>query len=734
MPLKTTLVTLMGQTFGSGDAIGAEASVGALDDNVIRLGDQNYPIRGISVAEQVSEFEAGIKIGPATYDNREHAFFMVMNDFSAGMGFRFLNVREELGGFWYSGSSDASYNAADVSRAKYIILPPKQTQTAPTAPTVSSGYYYDVYDQNRNKIRGFAGAYWFVHGSALYYSMDGGATFAKAFEHPEGAHFNTFSESFDPIFGASILILSSDRNDSFVAYDVVGTGIPTESYGPAGPPYGLTWALDFETQSFRDTHYWDGKVLILDAIGAKFGVWTQDPDTYVLSLSINTMDPLDGEWIVKKTNQQNRWVGTGMAPWGQPSMYFHDGQRLYALDFFARKYYPIEFGLGRQFINSCIWNGAFELTDGHNLWEYNPNGQTVRNIGLYDKQGLPPTIVGTGNSTTWRMNHLVPVDKDLYAVFTTKFAEDALPKSALYKYNGNGWSQIGKRMNFFAVGATHIAWRTGAGLTRRIVVWGQDTMNVTSTMSHAYFDLPASSDTPVPGRGGTEADHFGESGADFVTGWLDGGFLDIDGTLLRMRIDAMHLTSDETVKVEYQLDNDETTSWTQMVDENNAPAVFNATRKTLYFSSDVSDGLASYNPRQGIRFNTVRFRVTLTRGSDDTLTPILQALILMYIKVPDFRLSATFSIDINRMLEERTDTQFYVNGAVPTLRTVHQKLISQWNEHLLHHLTVPNVIIDEDNAYVRIVGMPLRFEDFKDSVAGRGTIELTVLEPLERVE
>lgn len=246
-------------------------------------------------------------------------------------------------------------------------------------------------------------------------------------------------------------------------------------------------------------------------------------------------------------------------------------------------------------------------------------------------------------------------------------------------------------------------------------------------MYHTYFELPVHSDTPTPGR-----DNFGASGASFITGWMNGGFNDIDGTLLRLRIDAQYLTSTETVKVEYQLDNDESSDWIQMVDKDNNAEVFDSDNTTLYFSP-TPDSVSPYEPRQGIEFNSVRFRITLNRGSDETLSPVVKALTLMYIKVPDFRLALTFQVDVNRMLEENTDTLYYVDGEEATLRNVHQKLISLWNDHLLHQLIVPNVVTAEDNVYVRIVGMPLRFQDFKDSVAGRGVIELSLIEPLERV-
>ena len=41
-------------------------------DDYITLGGQNFPVHGFSRANMVSEFATGLKIGKATYDDREH--------------------------------------------------------------------------------------------------------------------------------------------------------------------------------------------------------------------------------------------------------------------------------------------------------------------------------------------------------------------------------------------------------------------------------------------------------------------------------------------------------------------------------------------------------------------------------------------------------------------------------------------------------------------------------------
>ena len=66
------------------------------DDVVILNGVElavESPIRG----GMVSEFSSGLKIGRATYDEREHAFYISLEDFSGGFGFRYMDIREAGG-------------------------------------------------------------------------------------------------------------------------------------------------------------------------------------------------------------------------------------------------------------------------------------------------------------------------------------------------------------------------------------------------------------------------------------------------------------------------------------------------------------------------------------------------------------------------------------------------------------------------------------------------------------
>lgn len=81
----------------SSDAV---ADDGEYQDDTILLNGVEFAVSGPIRGGMVSEFATGLKVGRATYDEREHAFWISLEDFSGGMGYRQLDVREAGGTHW----------------------------------------------------------------------------------------------------------------------------------------------------------------------------------------------------------------------------------------------------------------------------------------------------------------------------------------------------------------------------------------------------------------------------------------------------------------------------------------------------------------------------------------------------------------------------------------------------------------------------------------------------------
>lgn len=412
-----------------------------------------------------------------------------------------------------------------------------------------------------------------------------------------------------------------------------------------------------------------------------------------------------------------RFVGVATAPWGEPAVYCRAGNRLYVLDFFARKIYPIEIGTNKPIIQACMWQGNIVATTGWDVFEYSPQATTSRNIGFPRKWGIPPNLVGVDGA--YEIIALCPLDDELLALAADITGENTI----LFKHNGSGWHQVGRKMTGFLAQqmfrATFPLPNQGQfdNRAQAIIVPGR---NSDGSFGYWMFDLPTVTHQPTNGL-----DTFGESNAVLYTGWVDGGFFDIYGTLLRMDCDAF-LSGDERIKVEYRLDNDTASeleaTWLSMVDIDANIGQFSPAITSLYFASPA--------PKAGIKFRTVQFKISLIRGAEATHTPELRALTLQYIKTAELRTLWTFRVDVNRMTESSANPNEYWLEAAPATQKSMFKLLSElWtNNHVLIPMTVPTM--SDKTFYVKMLEMPLSFDDFRLEALAKGYVDVTVVEPV----
>ena len=652
------------------------------------LGGQTFIASDLARGAQVSEFETGIKIGKATYDSREHAFFLVFDDFSGGLGHRRLDIRDELGTFWES----LKTNAPDLRRSGHMTLPPPSTTTSLTAATaidlsVTTGDY--------PWLRLADNSYIFGIGNKIYQTTD-------------GASFNVVATAGADAGGCGSLIqyIDKDATIKYFAFFWSKTAALTGTARYLKSVDGVTWTNGASDKVLHHGIYWDNKIV---------AVWGRSVIFAVLSSGVeawNIDDVNDAEFITNVASDHITFIGIVQAPWGEPAVHFHNAVNLFVLDFFARKSYPIDVGVGRFIHDAKLWNGDIAITDGWNCFLYSPSGQTIRNIGLPKKDGISPEMKDANGQANLRF--LTPSDAYLYAV-VSKPAASGERRSYLFCYNGTGWGQLGGELtNFEPSGIFQANYRTfGLVSARKVHITGAVAYNSTTTKV-ATYSLPEVHHIPSVG-----IDTFGPSGAQWVSGWIDGGFNDIDGALLRLTRDAFGMSATSTLKVEYRLDNAETAAWIQMVDTNNVADVFDNSTANLYFSAAV--------PKRGVQFRTVQFRFTLNRGGTSTDSPEIKALTLVYIKKPEFRSAWTLTIDVNRMVETKT----LVDGVAATMLNVWVKLRALWDTKTLLPLIIPN-IEPSPGINILITEMPLTFDDFRNAVAGLGKIDISVLEPVPR--
>lgn len=672
-------------------------------EDSITLGGQTLLTRDTVRAEPVSEFQAGIKIGKATYDDREHAFFLVLDDFSGGMGSRILDVRETQGAFW----DVLDTNPPDTRRAGHLTIGTRVTQTD-LGTAINS-----VIGANPSML--LCDYPWYFFSSDIFFGMG-----SLIYQYTSQLSGPTLKNNAGYAAGGLASLVLGRANTA------AGSRLPLAAFISSSSRYlkasdqGATWVNGAANKTLLSAFAWDNKILAFNLSPSGLIFATKDAGAEAWNID----DVNDAEIIVSSDGMgvlnSARFAGVAQSPWGEPAVYFYSPTTLYVLDFFARKYYPINIAGLSSITYACLWNGELLITDGINVIAYNPVGGTVRQLGLPHGFGLPPSLV------TSAIVSLLPGKDQFYAAVYDSAANtvDLAPgasnigKTKLMCYNGVGWHQMGPSVSgfyptgMFEKGFTYNQSENAATATREIAIIGVFTHGAaTATGGLLRYSVPPYSDAPV-----VDTDIFGTSGSQLVTGWLNGGFNDLDGALLRLKIDAFHLTATETVTVEYRLDDNESGNWTQMVDANNAVDVFDNATSTLYFSQA--------SPKQGVQFRTVQFRITLNRGGTSTKSPEVKAFTLVFTKKPAYRAQWTLNVDVNRMIEAGT----LVDSAAATMANVYAKLKSLWNTQTLLALVVPNVE-PAPGVNVQINSLALTFDDFRNAVKGQGVVSLTALEP-----
>jgi hypothetical protein len=465
---------------------------------------------------------------------------------------------------------------------------------------------------------------------------------------------------------------------------------------------------------------------------------------------------------------------------GQPMPYFLDNGNLYMLDFYKETAVRIaEVADKARIVAAAVFEGFIWCSDGWNVWVYDPGAAaTVRRVGLFDRYGAPPSLRNMTLAT------FIGGTSTLYALLIDDKTVPTHPTYQLAAFTGQGWAPIGPVYSDRApISGLINRFPTGLALSvpQRFIDVLATTVQAGTTIRLDSFAIPNAGDIPVSGTTTFDA------GPDqIITGWYDGGFIDLFGALHRMYIHGFNISATETVKVEYQLDQNESGAWTTL-------GTFTANTGTIWFDA---------TNHRGIKFRTARFRITMVRGGTTTATPELIAIVLVYDKKPEFRSLWTFRVDANLMIEEhipvtnnilslteagttvtvvtqyphnyqgipgesvtiagaadakyngiftlslvvsRTSFQYVAAaGAVSpdvsttatwtadaTLGRVWSFLKASFDVKTLIPLTIPNV---EDawspGLNVRIVDVPVSFDDFRTAVMGKGYIEVQVLQPV----
>ena len=261
-----------------------------------------------------------------------------------------------------------------------------------------------------------------------------------------------------------------------------------------------------------------------------------------------------------------------------------------------------------------LWLGA-----GGTIIRRTPSGVSVELAGPgADADGLPSGFIG-------QVHFLESAFGGLYCILD---AADSTQKSSLLVYNGLGWFPLWEAPS---AGRDSTSWDVVSQASDEYRLWW-------AFLSYAYtMQLNRAPHSPrqsfILGTDKFAASSYLETGRFWAQTHGQNKLAVIADVYME------NATADETLTIKYQTDT--VTSWTTLGSAIVTGRNNGTYRTSIRFGTANADGV---NP--GIAFNWIRFRLEFVRGATTTLTPILNALVLHFLKIrdntPAFQIALTF--------------------------------------------------------------------------------------------
>lgn len=356
----------------------------------------------------------------------------------------------------------------------------------------------------------------------------------------------------------------------------------------------------------------DGGRVLCDAIAFRDFILAADDggqivfSTTGLNGSWNDTDANDGEPVVDMGFTPVTFIGVANAPWGRPAVYYMHEGKVYALLYDAREYVEIPLQNTIPILGGTIWQGRVVVTDGFQVYEYDPETQKSKNIGL------PGNHPGLPFSHQYGVTRLFTSGSYLCAIMN-KFGLGTDSYEVLF-YNGRGWHHI---FSDYDVSPTITHAFVGSSSAFRDVGWSAQPPQVqilggtamTGAAASLYlqlFDLPQYG-TPV--NDAEDRGYVSPTDAYADLPWLR-IYGDLDGVLVGALINAyMPAGTTALIRVSYRIKRGD--AWTGLGDM----AVADVPYKFMPFGAQDGDSLYG-----GIPFRQVQFRIAFYAAAAANVT------------------------------------------------------------------------------------------------------------------
>lgn len=615
-------------------------------DNQAHATDGWLPVEAEVRLSQLAVFERKVTIGDASKDSDDYISSWIQGDWSGGLGVLDLSEGTD--------TSRYHWGCAETRFTNQTALPPMVTASRPSAAVGTCYPLGDVYDvdgtfedRGSHPVQTFYCAFGPNPNQSNRYDVYGynegsGVWHARATLPTSGS------------LGGRLAGRPMEKGTPFRGYDALdtllyvpmgGNGYATLKETTAGAatvqnsdtsnnkiPKPITmcvhddklWAMDNAGVLWKtaDAVTWEQ---ITDMSGAERLVFDRSRTPRKLINYINRA----GEPVLCLVTDQDLWMleeeASGVTPGGRWQV--------------TAVQYPPHPDFGRA---AAVWRPGEDLhiAAGMDTIRFTSANVIVPLSGPSRDDGVPRQYRGAIVDMTPELSCLYALVKgDSTAAKTQTFVEDGgisqddqpyVPSNQTYNcvlaWTGTGWHAVWAPdysvgdPTYLCVSKVPNGYRLWWGSTDGLAY----TMRLRQTFHNPRAGIDPDANPP------TGIDQYAETG--FIeTGRFDAVMRGFDKIASHFTIYLDYASPTETVTVDYQT---EAAGWTTL-------GTFNTRGMTQVSFDPDGDGFA-----EGAPFNWIQFRMTLNRGSNTTLSPVIDAVVLHYVKIPQNTTSFVFTVPL----------------------------------------------------------------------------------------
>lgn len=638
-----------------------------VDDNEIYLGGTYYPLNRPVQSVLASIYPSKVTIGDTTRDSNLRSSIIAWSDWRGGIGVERMQGPADADRAWHS--------TCNLRHRHHLVLPALSAATTAELSdgTAITGAITFIQDLGTELYAGY--------GNTPYYYSEG------------GDHWTQVTSS------SSAYSFPATPTDS-ITVSMAGTDYIVVAHEGGYSYFSSATTVVNKTTDARFLSFWDDRLWGIDKSGQ---LW------YTLTIGGDTVE--DALLPVQEEYVTDLFVARDAA--GEQILYAATKVGLFAHDVGNTRWVETQFQLPFHQFNgtgSVRWRDSIYNPSGLGIYKYinGSNNAVVTVMGPDRDDGLPATYRGTIKKLVGTHTELIaavdattapgaqaatdiPFQYGASAGLSGHSAQviaDSSGQSSIVAWNDTGWetkwiapsSKAGKPVDKMLV--------SNAGKGDYRLWWGLD-----GQVYHQLIPFDVTNPSQLVAVDGT--DYAYESTGFHETPWFDAQQVEVDKLALKLKVEVEDASSDETVAVQYAIDY--STSYTSL------GTISSSGTTTYTFGSGV-----------GVSFRSIKFKLTLSRGSDTSKSPDIVSTTLEFRKKLEAKYGHTVEVDLNNTYKGKDAKQ------------LRNALVSSIESNLLQEFTFRDDGGGTRNYYVDVTSATgIEYTGYDE----RGSSRITLVEP-----